>query len=63
MDRTKSTVCKMLTAIEAPLHDIGVPSDRGMLLGIDSIPAAVQSFSRYTCAYSPGPEGLFGLPY
>jgi hypothetical protein len=31
MDRTESTVRKMLTAIEAPLYDIGVLSDRGML--------------------------------
>jgi RepB DNA-primase from phage plasmid len=40
MDRTESTVRKMLTAIEAPLYDIGVLSDRGMLPGLDSIPAA-----------------------
>jgi hypothetical protein len=29
----------MLTAVEAPLYDVGVLSDRGMLLGLDSIPA------------------------
>src|SRR5271168_2565850 len=40
MDRTESTVRKMLTAIEAPLYDIGALSDRGMLPGLDSIPAA-----------------------
>jgi hypothetical protein len=40
MDRTESTVRKMLTAIEAPLYDIGVLSDRGMLPGLDSIPVA-----------------------
>jgi hypothetical protein len=40
MDRTESTVRKMLTAIEAPLYDIGVLSDRGMPPGLDSIPAA-----------------------
>jgi hypothetical protein len=40
MDRTESTVRNMLTAIEAPLYDIGVLSDRGMLPGLDSIPAA-----------------------
>jgi hypothetical protein len=40
MDRTESTVRKMLTAIEAPLYDIGVLSDRRMLPGLDSIPAA-----------------------
>jgi hypothetical protein len=28
MDRTESTVRKMLTAIETPLYDIGVLSDR-----------------------------------
>jgi hypothetical protein len=42
MDRTESTVRKMLTAIEAPLYDIGVLSDRGMLPGLDSIPAAAR---------------------
>jgi hypothetical protein len=35
MDRTESTVRKMLTTIEAPLYDIGVLSDRGMLPGLD----------------------------
>jgi hypothetical protein len=30
----------MLTAVEAPLYDIGVLSDRGMLPGLDGIPAA-----------------------
>src|SRR5579859_279797 len=40
MDRTESAVRKMLTAIEAPLYDIGVLSDRGMLPGLDGIPAA-----------------------
>ena len=40
MDRTEITVRKMLTAVEAPLYDIGVLSDRGMLPGLDSIPAA-----------------------
>jgi hypothetical protein len=40
MGRTESTVREMLTAIEAPLYDIGVLSDRGMLPGLDSIPAA-----------------------
>src|SRR6202789_2192101 len=40
MDKTESTVRHMLTAIEAPLYDIGVLSDRGMLPGLDSIPAA-----------------------
>jgi hypothetical protein len=29
----------MLTAVEAPLYDIGVLSDRGMLPGLDAIPA------------------------
>jgi hypothetical protein len=40
MDRAESTVRNMLTAIEAPLYDIGVLSDRGMLPGLDAIPAA-----------------------
>src|ERR1700744_3815128 len=40
MDRTESAVRKMLTAIEAPLYDIGVLSDRGMLPGLDGIPTA-----------------------
>jgi hypothetical protein len=40
MDKTESTVRNILTAVEAPLYDIGVLSDRGMLLGLDSIPAA-----------------------
>ncbi len=40
MDRTEATVRNMLSAIEAPLYDVGVLSDRGMLPGLDSIPAA-----------------------
>ena len=40
MDKTESTVRNMLTAIEAPLYDIGVLSDRGMLPGLDGISAA-----------------------
>ena len=39
MDRTEATVRNMLKAIEAPLYDIGVLSDRGMLPGLDGIPA------------------------
>jgi RepB DNA-primase from phage plasmid len=39
MDKTESTVRNMLTVIEAPLYDIGVLSDWGMLPGLDSIPA------------------------
>ena len=39
MDRIEITVRKMLTAIEAPFYDIGVLSHRGMLPGLDSIPA------------------------
>ena len=37
MDRTETTVRKMLAAIEAPLYDVGVLSDRGMLPGLDGI--------------------------
>src|SRR5580704_289026 len=40
MDKTESTVRMMLTAIEAPLYDVGVLSERGMLPGLDSISAA-----------------------
>ena len=40
MDRAEITVRKMLTAVEAPLYDIGVLSDRGMLPGLNAITAA-----------------------
>jgi hypothetical protein len=40
MDRVEITVRNMLTAVKAPLYDIGVLSDRGMLPGLDAIPAA-----------------------
>jgi RepB DNA-primase from phage plasmid len=40
MDKTESAVRNMLTAIEAPLYDVGVLSDRGMLPRLDGIPAA-----------------------
>ena len=40
MDRTEITVRNMLAAVEAPLYDIGVLSDRGMLPGLDRIAAA-----------------------
>jgi RepB DNA-primase from phage plasmid len=39
MDRTESTVRNLLTAIEAPLYDVGVLGDRGMLPGLDGISA------------------------
>jgi hypothetical protein len=35
MDKFESTVRIMLTAIEAPLYDVGVLSERGMLPGLD----------------------------
>jgi hypothetical protein len=38
MDRTESTVRHMLAAIEAPLYDVGVLGNRGMLPGLDAIP-------------------------
>jgi hypothetical protein len=38
MDRTEVTVRNVLTAIEAPLYDAGLLSDRGMLPGLDGIP-------------------------
>jgi hypothetical protein len=34
---TESTVRNMLTAIEAPLYDIGVLSERGMLPGLNGM--------------------------
>ena len=40
MDRTEAVVRNMLLAIEAPLYDVGVLSDRGMLPGLDGIPAS-----------------------
>lgn len=39
MNRTESIVLDMLAAIEAPLYDVGVLSDRGMLPGLDGITA------------------------
>jgi hypothetical protein len=39
MNRTELTICKMLAAIETPLYDVGVLSDRGMLPGLDGISA------------------------
>jgi hypothetical protein len=39
MDRTEITVRNMLKAIKAPLYDIGVLSNRGMLPSLDSIAA------------------------
>lgn len=41
MDRTEATVRNMLAAIEAPLYDIGVLSDRGIShpeIGPDAMP-------------------------
>lgn len=40
MDRTDQTVRRTLAAIEAPLYDVGVLSSRGMLPGLDGIPAS-----------------------
>ena len=40
MDRTEATVRNMLAAIEAPLYDVGVLSDRGMVPGLDAIAAS-----------------------
>src|ERR1700710_1033154 len=37
MDKTETVVRNMLKAIEAPLYDVGVLSDRGMLPGLDGI--------------------------
>jgi hypothetical protein len=48
MDRTEVAVRNVLTAIEAPLYDAGLLSDRGMLPGLDGIPeeAVPPSYSR-----------------
>ncbi len=40
MDITELTVRNMLKAIEAPVYDVGVLGTRGMLPGLDAIPAA-----------------------
>ncbi len=40
MDRTEAVVRNMLIAIEAPLYDVGVLSNRGMLPGLDGISAS-----------------------
>ena len=40
MDRTEQTLRHMLAAIEAPVYDVGVLSSRGMLPGLDAIPAS-----------------------
>jgi hypothetical protein len=37
---TESTVRNMLTAIQAPLYDVGVLSERGMLPGLNGMLAA-----------------------
>jgi hypothetical protein len=39
MNRTEFSIRRMLAAIEAPLYDVGVLSDRGMLPGLDGISA------------------------
>jgi hypothetical protein len=40
MDRTEAIVWNMLTAIEAPLYDVGVLSVQGMLPGLDALPGS-----------------------
>ena len=40
MDRAEIAVRNMLSAIEAPLYDVGVLGERGMLPGLAGIPAA-----------------------
>jgi hypothetical protein len=39
MNRTELSIRKMLAAIEAPLYDVGVLSDRGMLPALDGVSA------------------------
>jgi hypothetical protein len=41
MDKTEAAVHNMLSAIEAPLYDVGVLSNRGMLPDLNGIPASV----------------------
>lgn len=41
MDRNEQTVRHMLAAVKAPLYDIGVLNGRGMLPGLDALPASV----------------------
>jgi hypothetical protein len=71
MDKTESTFRIMLTAILAPLYDIGVLSERGMLLGFDGISAAAVldrlSLLKYRNAHGlhvyirpSGAQGSFG---
>ena len=40
MDRTEIAVGHMLSAIHAPLYDVGVLSSRGMLPGLDAMPSS-----------------------
>ena len=40
MNKTELIVTRMLAAIEAPLYDVGVLSSRGMLPGLDALPAS-----------------------
>ena len=58
MDKTESTVRTMLTAIEAPLYDVGVLSERGMLPGLDGISAAavLDRLSLLKLNQVPGPS-------
>ncbi len=41
MDRTEFILRNMLRAVQAPLYDIRVLSERGMLPGLDGIPASM----------------------
>jgi hypothetical protein len=39
MDRTRNAVERMLVALNAPIYDLGILSDRGMLPGLSNLPA------------------------
>ena len=39
MDRTRNAVERMLVALDAPIYDLGILSDRGMLPGLSNLPA------------------------
>ena len=38
MDRTRNAVERMLVALDAPIYDLGILSDRGMLPGLSNLP-------------------------
>jgi len=55
MNRSELAVRSMLQAIEAPLYDLGVLSDRGMLPGLDSLTAEAV-LCGFRCSATATPE-------